>query len=743
MVLPSIQVVVLTDEYRYFIHKLARSFWFTGVTLLTMSLAVAGPAAALSLSSQDSRPTVAPARLDERPNIDGRLDEPLWDRVEPLTEFTQYEPDNGAPATERTEVRVAYDDENLYFGIRAFDNDPERIIARQFGRDSMIDTDDSISIGIDSLDDNRTAVAFQTNVLGAKLDAQLAETGSYNVSWNTIWYAEGNVDEFGYTIEIGIPWFSLRFTPGENLRMGLILERIIRRKNETVYWPYLSRDYSFRSVSQYAHMVELGGLERSVDLEVKPYGLAGLSELPGDRTSQLDAGLDLKWGITSDITADFAVNPDFAHIESDNLQVNLTRFNLFYPEKRDFFLERADLFRFGVDYALNLGHTREVEVFFSRRIGLRAGRAVPILAGMRAYGQAGNTNFGAMSLRTRASNDYPAEQFSVARVRQNVFGRSSIGGIYTHRSGDPLLADTTVGADAQFLFGTNFVVRGAAARSDHGAPASGNWFLNAVASQSKDLYQWSVQYMDIGENFRPGIGFVRRADQRQLAISGLFKPRPAWSDVRQFALGGQYKRTENHAGQLETRDATLGSLIFFESQDQLTVAYADQFEFIPRPFMIAPGVIVPPGEYENRIGVIDFQGSPSRRWRAIAGAQVGSLYGGDIRAGTLAFEYAPVPRVKLGLSTSGNRVILPGGSFDSVISRLAASYAFSPELNTRAVVQHSLLFDEFLLNFRVRWIYKPGSEAWLVYDEGRRFDVAGPSFRDRTLVFKVVHNFHF
>jgi len=701
-------------------------------TLFICFLLIAAPSAA---QVQGEEAVVRPVRVEEAPRIDGLLDEPLWQEIKPLTDFRQYEPDNGEPASELTEVRICYDSRFLYFGVRAYDSEPGRIAARVFERDANVDEDDSFTVAIDSLNDNRTAVAFDTNVLGTKLDVQYSESGMYNHYWDAIWYARGNVDELGFTLEIAIPFFSLRFKPTEEVEMGLVLERIIRHKNETVYWPYLSRDYHFGSVSQYARMVGLRGIERGVDLEVKPYGIAGYSETAVESDYQADAGLDVKWGVTSNLTADLTLNPDFAQVESDALQVNLTRFSLFYPEKRDFFIESADLFQFGL--------SESADVFFSRRIGLRSGGEVPILGGARAYGLVGNTHLGLMTMQTRESGGFGGENFGVARVRHNIMGRSYVGGIFTSRRGVAEFEDTTVGGDFMFLFGTNFKIQGSLARSGRPGVETGNWFGTASVSHTTDLYDWIVRYDDIGANFDPGIGFVSRPDQRALTANVHYNPRPGWPGVRQLTFGNLYRRIENHDGVVETQTIRPGFIALFQTEDWLMVLYNDTRERAPYSFQIAPGVVIPAAEYHNRRLSIYFNSNPARRIALSASYDGGSFYGGDIRSAGLELVFKPLPRLHLGTECSLDSVDIPGGSFDSVISTLLLSYYFSPTLTTRVAAQYSSLLDDFVFNFRLRWIYAPGSEAWLVYDEGRRFGLQAPSLRDRALIVKVVYNFNF
>jgi len=678
---------------------------------------------------------VRPVRIDEAPRIDGLLDEALWAEIEPITDFRQWEPDNGAPATERTEVRIAYDDSYLYVGVRAYDSEPDKIIARAYERDRGIDQDDSIFVSIDSLNGNRTAVGFGTNVLGTKSDLELSEDRTLNMAWDTIWYTAGNIDELGYTLEFAIPFFSLRFQPEDAIEMGVYLERYIRRKNELANWPAMSRDYSYFSVSQYGSMQGLEGIERGVSLEIKPYGIGGFSEVPEERGWDADAGLDVKWGMTANLTADVTLNPDFAQVESDNLQINLTRFNLFFPERRDFFLESADLFKFGLP--------RQVEVFFSRRIGIIGREEIPIIAGVRTYGLAGKTNLGLMTMQTGSKDDFTSENFSVARVKQNVFGRSYVGGIFTSRQGNSTFEDVTYGGDFQFLFGVNTFLRGSVARSNRAEVDTGDWFADVSASQNVDRYDWSVRYTDVGERFEPGIGFVRRHDQRALMGNAHYKPRPGWRGVRQLSFGLDYHRVENHEGVLETQQLQPQFVANFQSEDILRLGYVDSFERVPLPFFIAPGVVIPVGEYKQGQGSLAFNSNRSRSWSIAATHRQGGFYDGDILSSRVSLQYSPVSQVRLSPTIQYDDVAVPGGEFDSVIARFNVSYYFSPELTTRAAVQYSSLYEEFVGNFRVRWIYTPGSEAWFVYDEGRRFGLLGPSLRDRAVILKVVHNFHF
>jgi len=536
-------------------------------------------------------------------------------------------------------------------------------------------------------------------------------------------------------MEIVIPFFVLRFTESESVDMGLFMKRRIKKNREESSWPYVSRDYELEAVSQYGGLVGLRGIERGKNLEVKPYGKLGYTETPEDKDGEATAGLDVKWGVTPGLTADFTLFTDFAEVESDELQINLTRFGLFFPEKRDFFLENADLFRFGLQ--------QRVEVFFSRRIGLSQAEVVPILGGARTYGLLGSTNLGLMTIQTRDSNGLESENFTVARVRQNVARRSYVGGILTSRSGSDLEKDTTVGGDFRHVLDNNVTFHGSIAQSRRPGVRNGNVFGMIGALQFTDKYAWEVRYDDIGKFFDPGIGFVIRPDQRTLTGYGQYSPRPGWEGVRQLNFATAARRIENHDSVLETRTFFPSAEIMFQSEDRIQARYNDTYDFAPEPFFIGP-VMVPAGDYKNRRGGFEGETSQSRRVSAQGGFESGSFYDGTINSANLGLRIRPFTWLHLNGEGQFDDVKLPQGEFDSLISRLYVSYFLNARLSTRLALQHSSLYDEFILNFRLRWIYAPGSELWVVYNEGRDFaHRLEPSLRDRAFIVKLVHNFNF
>ena len=685
--------------------------------------------------SEESRPVIRAPKVDTPPRIDGLLSDPVWSTVEPITDFIQQEPEVGITPVEKAEVRICYDSRFLYIGIRAYDSEPEKVLARIFERDGPVHRDDSFAIMIDSLRDRRTAFVFLTNSLGTQTDGQITAGKVRNDNWNTIWYSKGNVDSEGFTIEVAIPFFVLRFKEQEEVSLGILISRNIPRRSAWAYWPGLSRDYDYFSMEMYATLADLRGIERGVDLEIKPYAIAGRTQTTGGSDIETDAGLDIKWGVTSNLTADFTFNTDFAQVESDDLQIRTDRFSLYYPEKRDFFIESEDLFHFGL--------REEAHVFFSRRIGIRETSEVPILGGARLYGLVGNTNVGLMTMQTRDSGGIPGENFTVARVKQNVFSRSYFGGIVTSRVGYGSEEDQTWGMDFAFLHGPNAGLTGAIARSGGPGIEENQWFGHLAYFNLTDRFEARAEYTDIGPNFEPGIGFIQRPDQRTAYLYGAYNPRPAWPGVRQLVFSGDYTRTYNYNGEVENSKFMHWTMFRFTTGDEIRIAAYYQEEFIPCDFEYAPGVVILRGQYEVGHVGIGIVSSDSRKIVGLLILARGGFYDGDLGVAQAFLDYKPVPRLQFGVGTQNYFFNLPDLNFTHSVHNAQISYYFSPFLTTKLIAQYDTLYKNFFLNFRLRWIYAPGSEAWLVYDEGRRYDILGPSLQDRALILKVVYNFNF
>jgi hypothetical protein len=470
-------------------------------------------------------------RTTDQIYVDGVLNEPAWDQVTPATDFRQQEPNEGVPAAERTEVRVLYDDKYLYAGIRAFDSEPDKINARELTRDASFSNDDKIEILLDTYHDRRNAYRFAVNPLGAQQDALITDEGrDVNLSWDAPWLSSGRRDRTGYTVEIAIPLTTLRYTEGAPV-WGFNVARIIRRKNEENLWTSWQRSFGLERVSQAGELAGVEGIHRRRLMEFKPYVTSGWKQgVPLIGREGFDSGLHgtaglevAKIGITPSLTAELTVNPDFGQVEVDQQVINLTRFSVFFPEKRDFFLENSGIFLFGREESNQL--------FFTRRIGLTEdGQPVPIDYGAKITGKIGPYNAGFLQVQTRKLGDentapgIPREHFTVARVKRDIFGRSYIGAMFANRQGGAS-ADYNRGAgiDTELNFTDHWRLFGFLMGT--ATPGAHSGFLSGRldSKYENDLVRFIAVYENIGSNFNPEIGFVERNGIRQYFGQAAYK----------------------------------------------------------------------------------------------------------------------------------------------------------------------------------------------------------------------------
>ena len=505
-----------------------------------------GPTAPDVMSRDASGHAVVRAtRLAEPLQLDGRLDEAVFQTVPPLSDFIQQVPDEGKPATEKTEVWVMYDANNIYLAAKCWDSAPEsEWIANDYRRDSFqMKQNDTFGLSFDTFNDHRNGFVFYTNPLGARVDYAVVDETT-NFDWNPVWDARPGRFEGGWTVEIAIPFKSLRYQKGEGQRWGMQLRRVIRRKNE---WAYLARVPRWaegpNGLTRVQYAATLVGLELPGDttnIEVKPYVVARTDSdylrTPAIRNDpDGDFGVDAKYGITPNMTADFTYNTDFAQVEVDEQQVNLTRFSIQFPEKRDFFLEGKGLF----DFARGGGGTPTSivpTVFFSRRIGLENNRVVPVLFGSRLTGKAGRLGIGALNIQTREDEAARAEStnFTVIRVKSDVLRRSSVGAIFTNRTplapsprlGEqrPEGSNQAYGADANFAFFDSWYVSGYYAKNNTPGQDEDSASYQAKSNYNADRYGLILDYLVVGQNFNPEVGFVQRRDFQADVRLGTIQP---------------------------------------------------------------------------------------------------------------------------------------------------------------------------------------------------------------------------
>ena len=574
------------------------------------------PPATVSRSAEGGV-TVRAVRIFQPLNVDGRLDESFYTTVEAIGDFIQQEPREGELATEKTEAWILFDDKNLYISARCWDSQPEREVANEMRRDSpIIFMNENVAIGLDTFYDRRNGLLFTANSLGALRDSAVTNETSNNTDWNTIWDARTAKFEGGWTIEFVIPFRSLRYKPGPDQVWGINLRCKVMWKNEFSFLapvPGFLKGNGIYSVSLNATLIGLEVPASGRNLEIKPYGISGLRT---DRNAKPafankgngNVGVDVKYGLTKSLTLDATYNTDFAQVEDDVQQVNLTRFNLFFPERRDFFVEGQGIFAFGGVRTGGPGASSTSNtpvLFFRRRIGLNNGRPVHIVGGGRMTGKAGAYSIGVLNIQ---SGDEPeagaiSTNFSVVRFKRDLFRRSNIGVLYTRRdetSGGRGVGET-FGVDALYSASRSLNINASVARTRTPGVQRDDSSHFGRFDYNADRYGLSLEYLRVGANFNPEVGFLRRTDFRREFAQARFSPRPARTHmkaVRRFVYQGNVEYLENGAGRVDLRETGGSFGLELLNSDILTVSHARTYEFIPQPFVIASGVTVTVGGYD-------------------------------------------------------------------------------------------------------------------------------------------------
>jgi uncharacterized protein DUF5916 len=737
------------------------------MSVQAQSVAIDGPPAPVAdaVVNRDSagRATVRAIRLSAPLTLDGRLDEEVYQATASVSDFIQQVPTEGAPATERTESWVMFDGDTLYIAARCWDTaPPERWVANELRRDTnQLRQNDTFGVILDTFYDRRNGYLFYTNPLGARADQAVTDEGNLNPDWNPVWDVRTGRFEGGWTVEMAIPFKSLRYRSGSDQVWGINIRRVIRRKNE---WTHLTRIPAAAGVpggmfrlSRAGTLVGLDLPKASKNVELKPYGISRLTSdlavTPAvNNDPSGDVGIDAKYGVTANLTADLTVNTDFAQVEVDEQQVNLTRFSILYPEKRDFFLEGRGLFDFARSGPANATQTLTPSVFYSRRIGLNAGRVIPIDVGGRLTGKVGRYGVGAMNIETgeEVLSRTPQTNFSVVRVKRDILRRSTIGAIVTNRSQSTVVrgaSNLVYGADAAFSFFQNVNFGAYWARSDTDGLEHDHDSYQGRFDYTGDRYGLQTQYLKVGDNFNPEVGFVRRDNFRRSFAQARFSPRPKvrFKGIRQFTYQGSLDYIENGAGQVESRLQTGRFALERQSSDTFSVEGGTDYELLVRPFAVSPGVVIAPGGYSFSDVTVAFQMGLQRRVSGTWAVQAGQFYDGTITA--FSYTAARVSLLKqwsVEPSVSVNDVSLPAGDFTTTLLRARSDYGFSPRMFVSALLQYSSTDHLFSSNLRFRWEYLPGSELFVVYtDERETLKPGYPDLRNRAFVVKVNRLFRF
>ena len=714
------------------------------------------------------RVTMRAIRLHQPLTLDGRLDEQVYYTVDSVTDFVQQVPDEGAPATEKTEVWVLFDRDTFYVAARCWSADPERIVANEMKRDSEnMFGNETFSIMLDTFYDRRNAFAFLTNALGGFIDLTIANERTPNMDWNTVLDVQTERFDEGWMLEIAIPFKSLRYGTNPNQIWGVNFQRRVTSINESSFLtpvPAALGVMGMMQVSSGATLVDLEVPVGGKPFEIKPYVISGLTTNL-DATPQVlnefgrDAGFDIKYGVTQGLTADFTYNTDFAQVEVDEQQVNLTRFSLFFPEKREFFLEGQGVFEFGGGFTFDpntiwfrgqrYGGDAPV-LFFSRRIGLQNGRTVPIHAGGRLTGKVGPYSIGLLDVQAGQDSISGARptNFSVARIKRDVLRRSAVGAMFTGRSVSTEGAggNYVYGVDGVFSFYDNLDINSYLARTETPGLHGDDLSYQTQLKYNGDRWGLQVDRLAIGEHFNPEIGFLRRKDMRRNFASFRFSPRPqSIGVVRKFTWLASVDHITDGTGLLETR---LQQGLFsaeFENGDQFFAGVTDNYEFLKEPFTIARNVTIPTGGYSFLNSRLVYVLGQQRVMSGSLTVDRGEFYNGE----WTSVGYA---RGRIGLSSqlsvepslSVNWVKLPQGNFTTELVSTRATYTLTPRMFVAALLQYNSGADSLGSNIRLRWEYQPGSELFIVYtDERDTLTPHFPGIQNRAFIIKFNRLFRF
>ena len=679
-----------------------------------------------------------------------------------MSDFIQAEPQEGAPATERTEAWVTFDREYVYVSFRCWESHPERMVANEMRRDSgNVFQGDFVGFSLDTFYDRRTAVLFIVNAIGGRTDGQVSDERQYNGDWNPIWHVAVGRFDGGWTVETAVPFKSLRYRPGRAQVWGFNLRRDSQWRNEISFItpiPIAMAMQGLQMTSFAATLVGLEAPEGSRNLEIKPYAI---SEVSGDRNATPkisndlggDVGLDVKYGLTQNLTADLTVNTDFAQVEADTQQINLTRFSLFFPEKREFFLENRGLFAFGGAGGSGFGGGGgdTPVLFHSRQIGVHQGQEVPIEVGGRLTGRVGAFSLGVVNIQTgdAAALGAPATNFSVVRVKRDILRRSSIGALFTRRSvstRDPTGSNDAYGVDGTFGFYDNLNINTYWAETRTPGLGGDTVSYRTQLDYTGDRYGLQLERLVVGNDFNPEVGFLRRLAFERSFASARFSPRPqAIAAIRKLSWSGRVDYITDRAGVLETRDVEGEFGIEFESSDRFDVGYTRSYELLEQPFRIASGVTIPVGGYSFEDVRASFGLGQHRRFSGTLSAQHGSFFSGErTSVGFSGGRLELTPQFSVEPSLSFNRIDLPEGRFTTRLVRTQTTYTVTPLMFVSALLQYNSSNDSLSTNVRLRWEFLPGSELFVVYNEqrdtlARRF----PELDNRALIIKINRLFRF
>ena len=701
------------------------------------------------------RPTVAAVRVTKAPDIDGHLIDEAWSYAKPAGEFLQKEPKQNIPHSQRTEFRVLYNNDTLFVGVWCFDTQARNIIAHTMERDVMMRYEDMVNITLDTFQDRRNGYIFTVNPNGARSDATVSNNTSRNSEWDGAWRAKSKKHAWGWSIEVAIPFKSLSFDE-KNDSWGINIYRNIGRFGERGQWANSRRISRSYHVSGCGDLTGLHGLRQGIGLDITPYATGKYRKDYDSRDSDLlgDFGFDVRYRLTPSLTALASINTDFAETEIDTRQVNFTRFPLFFPEKRQFFLEDSGIFGFGGGESSRRRSRDSSDTllmpFFSRRIGLSSkGQITPIQFAGKVTGRIKDYNIGLLNAVVEG-DDHPRNAF-VGRVSRNVFEQSSFGFLTT--VGDPNSDEmnSVTGIDFQYrntdfmgghTFEANLYALGSYSEDLGGLEPT--WATNAKLYDRN--IELSASVMEIGNDFNPAMGFVRRRGTRRHMLEAEFTPyfeEISWlRNTRHGYEAELYTDLGNDV--VNTKQTFNLASLSFESQEMLSLSVSHHTDRPNKDFDISDGTVIPAGNYDWWDARLSLNTGLYRKFAAANSYTVGSFYDGDRQQLSSTLVYRPTNRISLMLDYSLN--LIDWEQFkDSTINLISGriQYSFTPDLTLFNLIQYDDISNSIGVNSRLQWEYKPGAKMFFVVNQGYVDEMTGFVIRDLEVVAKVGGLFRF
>lgn len=696
-------------------------------------------------------------KTDISPEIDGVVSDAAWSKVIPLTEFIQREPDNGKPVSERTEIKIIYDRDNLYFGIKCFDSSPGEINASEMRRDQPLLNDDAVEIFLDTYNDHRNAFYFSTNPLGAQRDG-IVQTNTdenfQNWDWNGVWECESRITDEGWTSEIKIPFKTLRFKNDVMQEWGLNISRIIPRKREETYWAPIDRDFGFWGkyrIDVYGHLKGISNITQPEKFQIKPFILTGMQgdfEEHEPSKFKFDGGLDAKYLLTSNITLDVTVNTDFAQVEADQEQVNLTRFELFFPEKREFFLEGASIFQFG-EKAYN-PLIPATQLFFSRSIGLTEdNEIVPIIGGLKMTGKAGGYDLGFMNVFTNNIthiNDddeevyEPQTNYSVLRVKRDIMDNSYLGAIALNKESlENNNFNRTFGIDGNLFFSDRWQLGFFGAKSSSPEFKGDDLAYYGALNYVDDLFFLVVSQTSIQENFNPEMGFLPRSDIQRTEVNLALSPRPDFLNIRQATIFTDLQYYAKQNGELESRGFYNGIWNLFNNGSSLFFMHIHSYEKLDEDFEIHDDIIIPPEIYTFHQFYGEYVTDYSKPVAGTIGINAGEFFDGQIFGYDLKSTIRFNSQFTMEVQYNRNNITLPHGDFSTDLLGTRFIYTFTPKMYAKAFIQWNSDREVIIGNFLFNLIHTPGSDLYFVYNEELSTETGNLKSLNRTIILKLTY----